>query len=1047
MRIKKIISVLLALTLVFGTIQSVFGFSANAVVYDSTVLNYMINNHEAYRQDRYTEDSWQFYLDTLAAVTAVNEKADATADEINAAVADLAAAEAALTYLAKPYKSALNLRVPDTAILAQTVQVKFKDARGNSLTNIQVVEAEGADVGEFAIGPDAFYTSDVVITGATGTTVSIKVSYDLEGVTYTFNMYILVSATAKSAANKAQLGALIARETALNRQASDYNAGFQTYTGVMKGAIVNYINTTTTQTKVDRAVENIGIAVNSLVSAYADYSRIYTLIAQANELNPENYDSFTAVTNAIALIEYDLPADDQDYVDSMADNLQQALDNLKLKTSRYTVKCISYNEDGSENVIGTATYDGTRTYVVRVTAPVYPGYEATEQYQTVQLTQDEQTVTFVYEPVTYYAYFNANGGKVDLESKELTYNAEYGELPVAYRDGYAFLGWFSDAVGGEQIVADTMVTVNYVETLYAHWSDVEVYTFKFDSNGGSACEDLVSAWNEEISLPTPYLYGYSFLGWYYADGTKADYTTMPDLGDDGTVVTLTAKWTPAVYDVTLDAGEGSVSDSSYTVTYGTAYGAIPNAEREGYTFNGWFTEKEGGTKITSASMVELEAAHTLYAQYTINQYTLYFDMDDGDEIAPITQDYGTPIVLEKEPHKEFYLFAGWTLNGEPFDLKTMPAGNVTIKAVWTLNAKTTYYLDAYKTVNGVRIPARNIAPGELIEVEVSLKTNYPAGQAYIGILFDKRVFIPATNTGTTSATLAINRQCYPNTTSDYINTLRATTIAGSNNYSTSNWGSIITDDPLINTSDFKCIRPQTQAANTAKTPVVISEKTLILTAYFKVQANFDASILSGVISIDERLCKTPENSTAKYPTYVTNQKYNPVTGVYDETDTVNLVPDCSNATLDMAISAENSELGAISGSTTVVDYDKELVYGLAEELTLASFKADYATVIGTGTIECADSVLKTGSVIKVMNGGVCKAEYTVVIYGDLNSDGAANGEDAMIANLVSMGVISADSLTAAQKEASDPNHDGKIDAADVLLLEDAGLLKETVSQK
>lgn len=1040
MRIKKIISVLLALTLVFGTLQSVFGFAANALVYDSNVLNYMIENHESYREDRYTEDSYLFYTQTLAEVTQVNSNTAATADEINAAVAKLAAAEAQLTYLTAEYRSALELYVPNTALLAETVQVKFKDARGNSLTDIQVVSTEGANVGEFGITEDAYYAADVSITGATGSTATITVSYVCNERTYTFNMYILVVTAAESTTNKAALGAALAREYALNRQSYDYSGGFQTYTGVIKAATENYINSTTTQTKVDRAVTNIGIAVDTLVSAYADYSRIYTLIAQANELDPDNYDSFTAVTNAIALIEYDLPASEQDYVDSMADNFQSALDGLTLKTSRYTVNCVTV--DGTE--LGSTTYDGTRTYVVRVTAPVYAGYEANVQYQTVELLDDEQSVTFIYTPVTYYAYFNANGGNVDVESKELTYNAEYGELPVAYRDGYAFLGWFSDPVGGEQVVADTMVTVNYVENLYAHWSDVEVYTFKFDSNGGSACEDLISAWNEEITMPTPYLYGYTFLGWYYEDGTLADHTAMPDLGADGDVVTVTAKWTEAVYDVTLDAGEGTVADDSYTVTYGSAYGEIPAAEREGYTFNGWFTEKEGGTQVTSATMVELESTHTLYAQYTVNTYTLYFDMDGGDEIAAITQDYGTPIVLEKEPNKDFYLFAGWTLDGEEFELETMPAGNVTIKAVWTLNAKTTYYLDAYKTVDGVRIPARTIAPDELIEVEVSIKTNYPAGQAYIGILFDTRVFKMARSTGANATTMA--QMCVANTTTDYIKTLRSTNITGSANYSTTNWGSIITDDPLINTTDFKCIRPQTQAFVTSNTPVALTEKTHVFTAYFKVLSSIDSSLLSGVITIDERLCKTPENSTAKYPTYVTNQKYNADTGIYDDADTVNLVPDCSNAKLDLTISSENSELGAISGSTTVVDYENLLVYGLAEELTLDSFRADYATVIGTGTIECTDSNLSTGSVIRVVNSGVCKVQYTVVIYGDLNSDGVANGEDAVIANLVAQGIISADSLTLAQKHAADPNHDGKIDAADVLLLEDAGLLKATVSQ-
>ncbi len=1038
MRIKKLISVLLVLTLVLGTVQSVFGFAANALVYDSSVLDYMINNSTSYREDRYTEDSYAFYTSTLAAVNAVNQNSSATADEINAAAADLAAAEAALTYRNTDYKVALNVRMPNSAVLTEVIQVKFKDARDNALEDIAIT-ATNANVGTVAMGDDGFYAVDVTATGATGTQATLTLEYSLNGRSYTSYLHFSICSTGESTASKAALGASLVREYAMNRQASDYSGGYLTYLSVMANANATYVNPSSTQTKVDRAVENIATAVSTMTSAYADYSVIYTLVAYANELDPDNYDSFTAVTNAIALIQYDLPADEQNLVDAMAENLQKALDGLSLKVSRYTVNCVTV--DGV--VLGSTTYDGTRTYVVRVTAPVYPGYEPTVQYQTVELTGDEQSVTFTYNPVTYYAYFNANGGTVDTESKELTYDAEYGELPVAYRDGYEFLGWFSDPVAGEQVVADTMVTVNYVETLYAHWSDVEVYTFKFDSASGSACEDLTSAWGEEITLPVPTKYGYTFLGWYYADGTLADHTTMPDLGADGDAVTLTAKWTEAVYDVVLDAGEfGTVSDSSYTVTYGSAYGVMPDAAREGHTFLGWFTELEGGTQVTSATLVELESTHTLYAHYSVNEYTLYFDMDGGEEIASITQDYGTPIVLEKEPYKEFYIFAGWTLNGEEFVLETMPAGNVTITAVWTLNAKTTYYLDAYKTVDGVRIPARTIAPGETIEVEVSIKTNYPAGQAYFGILFDKRVF----DMGATT----MARMCAANTGTDYMSTLKSTTISGSATFATTNWGSLVADDPVINTTDFRCIRPQTQAfvESTTNVPVVLSEKTLVLTATFVVKDSdsIDTSLLTGLITIDERLCKTPENSSGKYPTFVTNQKYDSATGMYSTEDTVNLVPDCSNSKLELEISTENTELIPVTGSTTVVDYSNEFVYGLAEELTLESFKADYATVLGTGTIECADSVLKTGSVINVMKDGVCKAQYTVVIYGDLNSDAQANGEDAFIANMIANGVMSVDSLTEAQKKAADPNHDGVINADDVTLLSNAGLLKETVSQ-
>ena len=109
-------------------------------------------------------------------------------------------------------------------------------------------------------------------------------------------------------------------------------------------------------------------------------------------------------------------------------------------------------------------------------------------------------------------------------------------------------------------------------------------------------------------------------------------------------------------------------------------------------------------------------------------------------------------------------------------------------------------------------------------------------------------------------------------------------------------------------------------------------------------------------------------------------------------------------------------------------------------------KSDYATVIGSATVECADTVLKTGSVIKLVKDGNVKAEYTVVIYGDIDSDGIADGNDSFLVNLIVSGMLSADALTEAQRLAADPNHDGKIDAADSALLEDAGLFKVTVSQ-
>ena len=1038
MKLKKIISFLLALTLIATTFAC--GIVADAASYSSSVLQYMLDNHESYPDARYTPESYAIYTAALANAQSVAANASASADDINNAVSALAGAEAGLTVINTEYVSAVDVRAASSVVSGKSVTIAFKDVASNELSNITMDVTNAVVANEFRLEPDGYYYANVTSTGATGDVITVEITYDCLGVTYKTYVNVLTCAEGEHVALKSQLGALIARETAKNRQASSYDGGFSTYKSVMKNALEVYANPSATQTRVQRAIENIGMAVNSLVSAYADYSRIYAQVAYINELNPDNYNTFADITNAIALVQYDLPAERQAAVDQMADNIQAAIDGLTLKMSRYTILCVTPDEtqEGGYRVLSSQLYDGTRTYVVRATAPVHPGYEPDVQYQTVTLTQDEQTVTFVYTPVVYYAYFNANGGTVDIASKQLAYGGEYGELPVATRDGYTFLGWFSDATGGEQIIPDTIVTINYVENLYAHWSDVESYTINFNSGLGSACDSITAAYGTEIAMPVPTRFGYSFTGWYFDEKCTqpASYTTMPDFGDTGTSVTLYAGWTEKVYDVTLDAGEnGVVSDTSYTVTFGSAYGSLPTPTKDGHTFIGWFTQPEGGEQITSAVLVELDTEHTLYAQYSVNTYTLYFDSNGGTEIAAITALYGTPITIEN-PTKENYLFDGWTLNGEPYELTTMPSGNVTLKAVWTLNTVCEYYLDVYKTINGKRVPATSIKAGDAIEVEVSIKTNYYAGQGIFGIMFDNRVFTVASNVKTAAVA---------NTASDYMNSLASTAMSGSTNYPASNWASKFADNTPLEPANIKCTRITTGnfATTSKKPPVIVNEKTHVFTLKLTVNSGIDASVTEGLIFIDERMCKSPENSATSVPTSVACVTEN---GTAYKVDTVNLVPDVSNAFVSLDIAATDCELAPAEGSTTVVETKKRIVYGLADELTLDSFKTDYAQVIGTGTITCEDSVLGTGSVIKVMDGATCRLEYTVVIYGDIDGNGTTDANDSFLVSMISKGMLSLDKLNEYEKMAADPNHDGVIDATDAMLLNDAALLKEVVNQ-
>uniref|UniRef100_UPI0040260D39 InlB B-repeat-containing protein n=1 Tax=Candidatus Scatomorpha intestinigallinarum TaxID=2840923 RepID=UPI0040260D39 len=73
----------------------------------------------------------------------------------------------------------------------------------------------------------------------------------------------------------------------------------------------------------------------------------------------------------------------------------------------------------------------------------------------------------------------------------------------------------------------------------------------------------------------------------------------------------------AIYvDVKLDACGGVLADDSVTVTYGDAYGELPEPTREGYIFDGWFTAETGGELVEKNTEVGSKTAHTLYAHWT-----------------------------------------------------------------------------------------------------------------------------------------------------------------------------------------------------------------------------------------------------------------------------------------------------------------------------------------------------------------------------------------------------------------------------------------------
>ena len=74
--------------------------------------------------------------------------------------------------------------------------------------------------------------------------------------------------------------------------------------------------------------------------------------------------------------------------------------------------------------------------------------------------------------------------------------------------------------------------------------------------------------------------------------------------------------TKTTYTLTYNANGGSVSPGSKTLNKGAQYGNLPTPTRSGYTFNGWYTQASGGSKVSSSTTIN--ANTTIYAHWKKN---------------------------------------------------------------------------------------------------------------------------------------------------------------------------------------------------------------------------------------------------------------------------------------------------------------------------------------------------------------------------------------------------------------------------------------------
>ena len=215
---------------------------------------------------------------------------------------------------------------------------------------------------------------------------------------------------------------------------------------------------------------------------------------------------------------------------------------------------------------------------------------------------------------------------------------------------------------GEDIKELSITIVKAPEAEYA-------VTVRDDGHGTGSADPASATAGTEITLTATPNAGYHFKEWQVMSGdvtVRDDKFTMPsDKVEIKAIFEEDAPPTPTEYTVTFDGNDGTPSVGSMTTTK-QKLTSLPDASRSKHSFNGWYTEKSGGTKITTDTV--FSANTTVYAHWThtgdnnppVNYYTLRFETGGGSAIPGVQETYNTYIDLTKYvPTRHGYTFVGW----------------------------------------------------------------------------------------------------------------------------------------------------------------------------------------------------------------------------------------------------------------------------------------------------------------------------------------------------------------------------------------------------
>ena len=309
---------------------------------------------------------------------------------------------------------------------------------------------------------------------------------------------------------------------------------------------------------------------------------------------------------------------------------------------------------------------------------------------TIVKTASDHTLYAKWNLVTYTITYHANGGVAPSEPTIYTIESQRIELsPATNKKGYSFDGWYTKETLEDDSRMDIIPTGSYGNLdLYAKWK-ANSYEVQFNANGGEVETTSKSVTYDSTygSLPTPTRVGYTFTGWYTAATGGSEVTSQTKVQITDTQ-TLYAHWSAITYTVTFDANGGSVTQYAKDVVYDSKYGTLPTPTRYACIFEGWYTYKDSGVKITADTVVQITGDTTLYAHWTeCNIVTL---VGNGTSQEIVVTPGATSTSWTISTTKTGYTFDGWYTTDDSSGTQVIdPSGNITgtLEKTMTLYAR------------------------------------------------------------------------------------------------------------------------------------------------------------------------------------------------------------------------------------------------------------------------------------------------------------------------------------------------------------------------